>query len=543
MDRKAVRLVRHPMLAGLGGCVIGVLLFYGLDQRAGQNDSSNPSERTDRPARRPVHRASTPASVSFYVKRFQQIALQNEADSKSLALEIIRTRDKSRMLELEMAFQRWMSFEKPLDLLDKLPTLVESDNAGFWAEPFFKAWAAKDYPMAMALSSDMGIFSHCRFLTAIEYQDPAVWNYAESGLFGLYDREAVQSGLFRLGRDRPDLLRGLEVDRIPAIALSEVVTGLAKGWASVDPNAALAWLQSLPIDDDARKWATAAMQAKLSKSDAPAADPFMDVTDLYQKLEKDGDALPSLWSTLVTGSSWYPTDPELAAKQAEALPPGKIRDTLMNAIAYIWCAQDPDAAYEFAQRNGLRTESLPMPLDRDQLERIASEPRAAFTDLLKAAKENPRWVDTYHQELMEWARVQPEEMADWLWNEWNQVDLTHVSSSESFQLGQFIAYQWAQYDATGAVDWVETLPDGPAKSSVWSSMMFDAARYEPERAFDLTMKIETGEGREKLLHSALEWMVRNAGKPSALAHLNEADLGDEERASLRRFVMEGNGSN
>jgi RNA polymerase sigma factor (sigma-70 family) len=157
------------------------------------------------------------------------------------------------------------------------------------------------------------------------------------------------------------------------LAYDKLITALANNQASVDVNTALAWAQNLP-EDGGRDTATTAVIAKLSSEDpVTAAAAIVNMPA--------GDAQTSAVQTIA--QNWANLDPTAAVQWVLSLPPGAIHDTAATHVNSVIQQNDPATAFTVALTIGDAT------TQSNQLTRVLgywlkTDPAAATTAVQSA---------------------------------------------------------------------------------------------------------------------------------------------------------------
>ncbi|MFK7909078.1 MAG: hypothetical protein AB8F34_00595 [Akkermansiaceae bacterium] len=115
------------------------------------------------------------------------------------------------------------------------------------------------------------------------------------------------------------------------------------GWASADPDAALAWLNGQPDDRKERgdlKWGAV---YGLANKDPELATNF--VSERLKLLDKDAGRMINLVAESVLRSG----DPVEAARWSESLPKGVLRDVAVSRVARDYAADDPVKAVSWLE--------------------------------------------------------------------------------------------------------------------------------------------------------------------------------------------------
>jgi hypothetical protein len=145
---------------------------------------------------------------------------------------------------------------------------------------------------------------------------------------------------------------------------AEIVGKVCSEWARTDPNAALAWVKSLPdtatrgrgVGEIFSAWAT-----------AEDADPG----EIYKTI---GSLLEPHRSAAVNGlfSGWAQVDPAGAARFIDAIFPGGTKPTTVSALLRAWASSDLEASIAWVRKmppqirdDALRDTSMDMALSQD----------------------------------------------------------------------------------------------------------------------------------------------------------------------------------
>jgi hypothetical protein len=116
----------------------------------------------------------------------------------------------------------------------------------------------------------------------------------------------------------------------------KLASQLATNWGKTDPQAALAWAQSLP-PGDAQNSTVAAAVSQLATVDPQAA--WNDAQQL------SGGAQDKTLGNVIT--AWADQQPDQAAEALANMPEGADLDTATTNVAKSWLRQDPDAASDW----------------------------------------------------------------------------------------------------------------------------------------------------------------------------------------------------
>jgi len=577
---------RHPLpwLAGGTGLLAGFLcqpMFRGEPPTSGTAtlESGDPDSRG-----KSTKPAAAPVPIGPATRLLREISNATAAECEQRVKSFYEAREAGREIDLEVIFRRWLKLESADAILAKL------DGFGgmwptSWNTAFFLAWVEEDESAAMDRAKHPRLAA-ARALFAIQSGNPSFADYfAGTENFFTFEEQAAEA-LTLLARDRPDVAMLVATAEIPQALKAKAITAVARGWASLDPAAALAWVRSLGQADGAlgavfSEWAktdpAGAGEAKTAAgivdvtmghelvtnlalrslneprnavnqlSIALLRDPFLDVAAFHQHLLDSGIDWERKYFGMpaINHDGWYPADPEAAAREAGSLPPGKERDFILTSICHNWAAHDLDAAAAFAKDHGIQSSYL----EELQLEPTEAMREAARTapDETFAALFDPESDSTGRQALYtlatEWAAADPETVSEWLIgrvpaDDGEVRDTQHADLLFSNTLG----YQWARQDPIGASQWVGSLPDGPLKSRAWGAMSERVADYSPDLAFELSTTLLDRGSRMPLLESQLKAVGQKIGYPAAFELLKSPDLSEQESAVLAESLRSSMGA-
>ncbi|RYD26707.1 MAG: hypothetical protein EOP87_22335, partial [Verrucomicrobiaceae bacterium] len=105
-------------ISGVGGLVLGVAC-----QQAFRGDgASSPGGATDKKqaSGKAADRSISTPRAGRSSAALQKAAVADAAECEALVLEIARTEDPTRVVEMEVALRRWMAFRKPVELAELL---------------------------------------------------------------------------------------------------------------------------------------------------------------------------------------------------------------------------------------------------------------------------------------------------------------------------------------------------------------------------------------------------------------------------------------
>jgi hypothetical protein len=213
-------------------------------------------------------------------------------------------------------------------------------------------------------------------------------------------------------------------------------------WAQRDLEGALRFLDGLDVGP-ARDAFTQGLMSTLSRKQPEQALALLqDITP--------GPARDSAAMNLVIGLSG--TDPRTAARWAlTLLDPGRSAGAFVHVIRS-WAGTDARAAGAFI--SSLQDAALRERLWEAGAEAlVASDPNLAYTWIRQIASAAQRSQAT-ESFVVAWARSNPAAAADWA---------TQLAGAERSTAYANIALQWARRDRDGTVQWLQALPEQPAR--------------------------------------------------------------------------------
>ena len=566
-----------PFLAAAGGAVLGFAIRGGL---SGGGDASGPKAGTIREA--PVAE-SKPLAPGPTSRSIRDVSSLDAAGCEQRIKELAADHTNKNGITAEAIFLRWISLTSADEVLAS-PAVTDLRWRPELRDALFNAWVTLDSRSAMDPATRPE-FAHPRAVHAIESgrEDFATFLTA-AWLPNTTSNLNLERALIRLAREQPEIARRLP-DSPPDLQ-QRATAAVARGWARNDPEAALAWLQSLDFAADPGRtgvqslfeaWAEVDPKAAgkalnsesvaawlgnhlpgltldaLKKKDNPGSmlqlalqqDPFLDAAELHRQLSghefdwnpKDSAALP------VNLYGWFPPDPALSAADATNLPPGPARDAIMDYLCGLWAEHDPDAALDFGNRHGLETHAVATLRARPtkaMREAAFADPAATFAALFDPDRELP--ADMTRRQAFalveEWGTIDPVAAAEWLASTPGALDI--MTPRPPNILNNILGTGWAQRDPVAAADWVLSLPEGPERQNAWQAIQEQVTNYSPELAFSAAASsVEEEYQRGGSLQTSLAQVRDRIGREAALQLLESIDLPETELEVLREFLNPG----
>ena len=271
------------------------------------------------------------------------------------------------------------------------------------------------------------------------------------------------------------------------------------GWASVDPDAAVAWIKNIDMENDprfddllkGRKIPSDGLRHHLLEGvvhGLAAADPDLAVRfikDLQANgHERLGGMVGSVAEAILRGNS-----PAEAALWSEALPEGRIRGEAMERVARRYVHDDPEAAAIWAGQ-------------------IAELPEAAGA----IAKIGGTWASDEPQEAVEW--------------------LSELPAGQGQNAGMHWALrQWAEKDPTAAGEYLYNLPQSSARDAAVSGYSRRVAHEDPLAAMQWAATIAADDQRvDTMIGVGHAW--RRKDPAGAAAWLESSDLPEKVQNAI-----------
>lgn len=281
------------------------------------------------------------------------------------------------------------------------------------------------------------------------------------------------------------------MDGAGAIAHAETLEGDQKkaflgqaltGWAGKDPNAAIAWVNSLSNQDEKNSLQGSIVSGLADKDTALA------VSYVYE-LEKAGNRQAASHMQTVAAEELRRHGPEGAARWGESLPDGPLKGAALDSVANAYVRQDPEAAASWAAK-------------------------FAGTDYgARAVEEVGR----------EWAAKDPQAAVTWL-QSLNEGPAQAWGARSAFS-------QWTQRDPLAASQYLASMPHSPFRDSAVSGLVRSIAGEDPESAMIWAQTIRDERSRMRnIMRTGREWFQRDPG--AAAAWLETAGISQEAKQAI-----------
>jgi hypothetical protein len=255
------------------------------------------------------------------------------------------------------------------------------------------------------------------------------------------------------------------------------------------------------------------------------------LADLDRRSVRDADEI-----RLQLLARWAQLEPDAALQYAQALPSGFEAPSAIEAVIRSWAAKDLKAAETSVAR---MAEGFAKKIARAALSPALSErdPRRAFADV----RELPFWSNDLDQFFQNWAQQDPAEAAahaaqlphDRLRSfalrnvaqKWAEVDreaaLAWAQTSppnppgvtiEARDPGPLAAVieSWLKTNASGAMAWVEQLPEGLVKTDVLAALSGSLSDQEPRYAIEFAAMMPDGTAQDGALRNMIgQWSQKD----------------------------------
>lgn len=251
------------------------------------------------------------------------------------------------------------------------------------------------------------------------------------------------------------------------------------GWASADPEAALAWFNNLDMENNAgfdallkdRKIPAAGLTGHLMRGLVQGlADANPDTASRFiQDMVASGHEGAEGMIHIVAGSVMRSDSPAEAALWSEGLPEGKMRDMAMHRMAGHFARSDPEAAASWA-------------------EDFSSQPESAGV----IGEVGQNWAARDAQAAVDWLTGLPE------------------GNGQNAGMGRALG-QWAQRDPTAASEYLSTMAASDAKDAAVSGFSRRLARENPQAAMSWAESIASNDQRtDSIISVGRAWRQRDA---------------------------------
>jgi len=137
--------------------------------------------------------------------------------------------------------------------------------------------------------------------------------------------------------------------------------------------------------------------------------------------------------------------------------------------------------------------------------------------------------------LRRWAELNPNAAVNWL----SQVGDAGVRR----ELTDVLAIAWSDKDLPGALTWVQSLPEGPAKDRAMADLGYEVARVDSVNALQIAAQLPASDyASELLIHSMAQYASADPEQSAQLAlSLPEGSLRDRTVSSVATILAKQDG--
>lgn len=521
---------------------------------------------------------STSASVAVKPSIPPAPAFLDSTDGPRRVEELLAAPQVSR-LALQALFMRW--FELEPDLWPKFQELEKQhpDHAADLTSAFFTAWAWRDCAAACEKIRGSGLNHRSTGIAAIWQVACALGDASGAGLeAGLFVKDWTSLG--RLAARNPQaavaLANGLRDMSNPPGSL----VAIARGWASLDGAAAVAWAADLKDHSGQPPDRTGAVfrEACLAwERQQPGALQRAE-GKLRERIESDGalallggkpgsppivngnaeaqlQALQNPFATMQevlagmnqapaaemirvysheypspTGE-WSPADLKTALSELLTQPAGSARDRLAETLLKRWELTDPAAAAAFANTAGMQ----PPPRRESPSEAWKKVDGLPLAEAVAVAMPEGKAPDfnALSAALMQQVKHDPAAVTAFLDQHMDQI--TKGEGSWRTALGN-AAFQWSSLDVNAAVEWAASLPAGPVRDQAIGSTLKELGDYDPEAALTWMASMQHPESGSSDLREIAGELEQRIGKHGARLIIEASALPAERKQELMQYL-------
>ncbi len=253
-----------------------------------------------------------------------------------------------------------------------------------------------------------------------------------------------------------DVIQRSTAAEVRRVAREELVVR----WARVNPQAASAWCDGLPVSPETfslkRQVAEIWMDADPSAVTKRGPIPARDLSALARH------------------------DVQAAASHALALDPSPERETTLSTIGHIWAEKDPEGAVRWLQTLHSRADLLMA--FRGMADRLAEVAPANAGLYLETFAAEKKFSEVGGAFAVSWANTDPSAAAKWA------AALPPGTEMRTRAMAG-IAHAWAFSDPTAAAEWLKPQPRDEAKDKAITQFVSSAGAHDPRLAAALAGEI------------------------------------------------------
>ncbi|MCP5547840.1 MAG: hypothetical protein H7A50_10755 [Akkermansiaceae bacterium] len=306
------------------------------------------------------------------------------------------------------------------------------------------------------------------------------WLWAEANLSGPLLERALTDVIIGWARRSPEDAAGwLGSTGLTSQTLFNALPGT---WAETDPNAALAWADSLPPGK-------ARDTAEIAVANSAAQDDPAETAKIFEDRIADGKN-PGLPITIA--NIWAGTDPAAAAEWVTSMEEGPGKTEAAATLATVWAASDIQAAVAWSQSIG----------DADMRRQVVSN------------------IGTT------WGAIEPEAALDWLGSLPKGLANDGITGA---------MYSWAGTDPVGMREWIDAAGNNPLGDRARQSLGDVLSQEAIPDALDLALGMKSAVARDAALARYFrEWRKRDDASAQDWLDANWAGLPATTQGALAK---------
>jgi len=234
---------------------------------------------------------------------------------------------------------------------------------------------------------------------------------------------------------------------------------IVEEWSGKDPNAALAWAKQLPRGQ-MRQIAFNCALPEFEKHDAASA--VTSLLKLPDGLERNDLLKRIVWS-------WAEQDPNAARAWASSLPAGSMRLSVLPSVVFGWTRTDPKAASDYVHQlsdDDERIDCIHSVMDAW----VSRDPRAAVAWMAQLPKDD-QMPDLFHFAVLNWPKDDPDGFEEWI-----------ATVSDRDHLLEMRAGMIQQNDPARALRLISMMDDEEKRSGLMQNVAKDWLRIDESAA-------------------------------------------------------------
>lgn len=394
-----------------------------------------------------------------------------------------------RQLSRMEVYNSWARTDPPSAAIHALNQPARSDRA--YALPnVLKLWASVDAEAALAFvrSSDLGV-DHANAMAAITFemaaQDPeAALAVAETMPLGPARSEVLSKIIESITSVDAELAAVIYAS---AVRSGEEIHGntaeIGRGYAQVDPAAALAWAIELPNND-------ARYGALLAVSEGAAG----------------GNA-------------------RVVVESALRLPAGSEQRMVLAQVFRELAKQNPSGAVDLYR--SFPTNTFPESVRHNIIGSAASANPVIALSMVESMTEPGARAEAVQPLISGWAQIEPRAAATWL------AEQNWIETAPLISAAHSIIMRWGVMEPRASADWIRTLPNAENQQALWPVLIEQIRQDRPADAASMVSEITDPHiriGQTRAI--AKRWLMYDSA--TAIPWVQRSDLPEEEKVSLIR---------